>query len=146
MTAEVENVLKRIASQAPTPVYRQLRELAEDSGTKIRAPRQPETASEVSSVWSIRLWNSVIKGRRFTGLRDLVRNLNTLAPDAPVHQIAFLGTHRTGIVFTTGTDHAVVGAVIASSRNEEDERRALANWRDANRLQAPAFLTAARSR
>ena len=136
MTVTRSSVLRKLPTASSSAAYRQLRALAAAKDVQVTAAPSVQSANEVLSIWQLRLWNSVVKGHRITGLADLVRKLMTLAEDAPVQQIVLLSDKTTGLLFLDDVD-APLGAVV-TTRTQADVARSQRNLARANG--APQFL------
>jgi hypothetical protein len=101
-------------------------------------------ASELLSIWSIRLWNATLQARRLVGLADFVRSLMTLSSDEKIEQIALTNGPKTGLVFFLAKTHEPVGAVISVS-TEADLKRSHRNWQEAMG-QVPYFVAKSSAR
>jgi hypothetical protein len=132
-------------SQKTSPAFRQIQQMAADRVTNVDFSAPAQTANEVLSVWSIRLWNATLRGRRFVGLADFVRVLMGLAPGEKIEQVSFRNGQKTGLVFFSSKTKQPLGAVV-SVRTDMDERRSRQNFARANGVYFPAISSTAYTR
>jgi hypothetical protein len=108
-----KSLLAGLSPQNTSPAFRQILKMAENRSTEIDSSAPLQSAKDVLSVWSIRLWNATLRGRRFVGLADFVRSLMTLQSDAKIEQIALRNGPKVGLIFFDAKSRIPVGAVVS---------------------------------
>lgn len=137
MSKDQRKLLDRMLEGQTAPALRQFRELANDSTSEVQNAGVVQPAEEVLSIWSVRLWNALMRGRRIIGLADLVRSLRRLSPQQPVEQISLTSGLKTGLAFFDSETRLPIGAVI-SVRSEADVRHSRENYEVAMGMAVPA--------
>jgi hypothetical protein len=130
------SLLDGLSQKAKSPAFRQIQQLAADVATELDSSAPLQTADQVLSIWSIRLWNATLRGRRFVGLAECVREMMKLNPEAKIEQLSLRNGPKVGLVFFDAKTKLPIGAVL-SVRSEMDERRSRENLAVANSIYFP---------
>jgi hypothetical protein len=140
MTGSQKIVRNALSTDRPlSAALQRIQVMASDPQVKWTEAPSLQTADELGSVWSIRLWNSVLKGRRILGLRDFIRSVNQLPPKAEIQQVVLRKKEKTGLVFIDPKRNEVLGAILTSvsAANQQTAQR---NASSANGSSPPTFL------
>jgi len=144
MSLQQKTLLKKWLDGAhDSPALRHIHGMVSSSSVEVSHHTAIQPAQEVISLWSVRLWNSVLRGRRFVGLADLVRELRELSSEDRIEQFSLNAGKKTALLFFEAQTHRPVGAVI-SVRDGSDVKRSLRNLQEAKGLQVPALSVATR--